>query len=271
MDDPKPDLQSVTAAQKRMWSSGDFTVIGRQLMPVSEALCETMDPRPNERVLDVGCGSGNAALVAARRFCEVTGVDYVPELVERARLRAAAEGTPARFEVADAQALPFPEASFDLVLSTVGVMFAPDQTTAAGELLRVCRPGGRIGLASWTPEGWGGDLIAVHARHLPPPPGLPAPARWGTLDGVTALLAPGARLTGTRRRTVRQHFRSVDHGVATFQQSFGPTARAFQTLDAVGQEALRAELAALFRRHNRATDGTVSVECEYLEVAALRG
>jgi SAM-dependent methyltransferase len=265
------DFGDLTDRQRRMWTSGDFSVIARQVVPASEALCEKVDPRPGQRVLDVACGSGNAALVAARRYCEVTGIDYVAALIERARQRAAAEGTEIQFEVGDAQDLPFPDASFDVVLSVFGVMFAPDQERAAREILRVCRPGGRIGLACWMPEGWGGDLISAHARYLPPPPGLPPPMRWGTETGLADLLGPSVTSIEAAPRTVFQHFRSIDHALRTFRDSFGPTTRAFEILDPGGQHALAQDLTALFHRYNRAQGGTVSLECQYLEVAALRG
>jgi SAM-dependent methyltransferase len=263
------DFQDVTRRQQAMWASGDFHVIGRGVMAVSEDVCEAVDPRPGQRVLDVACGSGNAALIAARRFCEVTGIDYVPALVERARQRAAAEGVEVRFELCDAQALPFPDAHFDVVLSVFGVMFAPDQERAGRELLRVCRPGGRIGVASWMPEGYGGDLLAVHARHHPPPPGVPSPTRWGTETGVREILT-GVAAVAFERRTVRQHFLSLDHAVATFATHFGPTRRALERLDPTAQAALLADLRTHFQRYDRARDGTTALHCEYLLAVAER-
>jgi SAM-dependent methyltransferase len=264
------DYDDITARQRRMWSSGDYGVIARQLVPVSEALCQAVDPRPGERVLDLACGSGNAALAAARRYCEVTGIDYVPALIERARQRASAEGTTVQLETGDAQSLRFADASFDVVLSAFGVMFAPDQERAAGELLRVCRPGGRIGLASWMPEGWGDDLIGAHTRYLPQPPGLAPPLRWGTEVGLTDLLGSAVSSLAVERRTVVQYFRSVDHGVTTFRECFGPTSRAFEILDEGARQALLHDLTVLFHRYNRAQDGTVALECEYLQAVAQR-
>jgi ubiquinone/menaquinone biosynthesis C-methylase UbiE len=263
------DYRRITDAQRQMWASGDFSVIARQVVSVSEGLCQAADPRPGQRVLDLACGSGNAALAAARRYCDVTGVDYVPALIERAKERAAAQGTRIQFELGDAQALRFTDASFDVVLSAFGVMFAADQQKAARELLRVCRPGGCIALACWMPEGWGGELIAIHERHAPPPPGLAPPVRWGTEEGITELLGPVSSVS-FERRTVFQYFFSIDHGVTTFRACFGPTSRAFETLDRVGQEAMRNDLTALFQKYNRAPDATVAVECQYLQVIVRR-
>jgi SAM-dependent methyltransferase len=263
------DFADLTEGQRRMWERGDYTVIARSVVPAAEALCQTTDPRPGQRVLDLACGTGNAALAAARRYCEVAGLDLVPALVERARQRAAAELLDIRFEVGDAQALPFADASFDVVLSVFGVMFAANQEQAARELLRVCRRGGRIGLASWMPEGWGGDLMSARARYMPPPPGLPPPVRWGTETGLHALLGPRLRSLEIQRRTVFQHFRSVEHGVATFRQWFGPAALAFETLDEGARHAYTQDLTQLFQRYNQAQDGTVTVACEYLEAVAL--
>lgn len=171
------DYDGITRRQQATWAAGDFHELGRQTMDMSEALVRAADPHAGQRVLDVACGTGIAALIAARRYCEVTGIDYVPALIERAKIRAKAEGMDVDFRVEDAQVLPFPDTTFDVVLSSIGVMFAPDQEKAAGELLRVCRPGGTIGLASWMPDGFGGDFFAAHVRHVPPPPGIKPPVR----------------------------------------------------------------------------------------------
>jgi ubiquinone/menaquinone biosynthesis C-methylase UbiE len=268
--DKPVDFRRITEAQRQMWASGDFSVIARQVVPVSEALVQAVDPHPGQRVLDLACGSGNVALAAARRYCDVTGVDFVPALVERAKERAAAQGTRIQFEAGDAQALRYTDASFDAVLSVFGVMFAPDQERAAREVLRVCRPGGRIGLANWMPAGWGGDLLATHARYATPPAGVVPAVRWGTEEGLAALLGGAVSALTTERRTVFQYFFSIDHGVTTFRACFGPTSRAFETLDRAGQEAFRNDLGELFKKYNRATDGTVALECEYLQVIARR-
>ncbi|WP_331236037.1 class I SAM-dependent methyltransferase [Natronorarus salvus] len=264
------DYTEVTDRQRETWSTGDFNEVARQNIVMAEALCEAVDPRPGQRVLDVACGSGTAALVAARRYCEVTGVDYVPGLIERARARAAAAGLDAEFHVGDAQELPFPDDSFDAVLSVYGVQFAPDQERAASELLRVCRPGGTIGLAGPIPEGWSGDFFAAHAEYVPPPPGVEPPHRWGTDDGLGELLGAGVRSIENDRRTALQYYRSVDHAVEVFGTYFGPTVRALEAIDAEAGERLRADLAAVFDRYNRATDGTAVVENRYLQTVAVR-
>jgi ubiquinone/menaquinone biosynthesis C-methylase UbiE len=267
---PTPDYRTITERQQATWATGDFNELARQVMSVSEALCSAVDPRAGDRVLDIACGSGNAALIAARRYCDVAGADYVPALIERAKARAAAEGTPIDFRIADAQALPYEDASFDSVLSVFGVMFAPDQDRAASEMLRVCRPGGLIGVAAWMPEGYGGDFFATHAKHVPPPAGLKPASRWGTEAGIIELLGRSARPIRFERRTVHFYFRSVDHAIDVFRTYFGPTVRAFQALDADGQESLRRDIADVLQRYNRATDGTAVLEADYMQVVATR-
>lgn len=264
------DYRAVTERQQETWATGDFNEIARQNVCMAEALCEVIDPHAGERVLDVACGSGTAALVAARRYCEVTGIDYVPELIERAKRRAAADGLVVDFRVADAQALPFPDASFDVVLSVYGVQFAPDQEEAASELLRVCRPGGRIGLATPIPEGWSGDFFATNAKYVPPPPGLRPPLRWGTDAGLDALLGAGVSAIKSEKRTALQYYRSIDHAVNVFLTYFGPTIRAAKTSDAQSRERLHNDLEAVFSRYNRATDGTAVVENLYFLTVAVR-
>lgn len=264
------DYSTITQRQQATWATGDFNEIARQVMSASEALCQAVDPRPGQRVLDVACGSGNAALVAARRYCEVTGIDYVPALVERAKMRAVAEGTKIDFQVADAQALPFPDTHFDVLLSVFGVMFAPDQEQAASELLRVCGPGGKIGLCCWMPEDFGGDFFSVHARYVPSPPGVKPPVRWGTDAGLAELLGRGASAIKSERRAVFQYYRSVDHAIDVFRAYFGPTSRAFQMTSGEAQEALRKDLEGVFKRYNRATDGTLVLESRYLQTVATR-
>src|SRR5215210_6287956 len=204
-----PDLAEIKKRQQRAWASGDYTVFGAALLIISELLCEAVNLRPSEKVLDVATGSGNTALAAARRFCEVTGIDYVPALLERGRERAAAERLEIAFQEGDAEDIPFPDASFDVVLSTVGVMFAPDQKKAAGELLRVCRPGGMIGLANWTPESFAGEMPGVFGRYVPPPSGLDPPTLWGTEERVRELLGGGVAGLQTARRSFVFRYRSV--------------------------------------------------------------
>ena len=263
------DYDSITKGQQETWSSGDFNEIARQNVVMAEALCEAVDPHPGQRVLDVACGSGTAALVAERRYCEVTGLDYAPGLIERAKVRARANGQDVDFQVGDAQDMPFPDDSFDVVLSVYGVQFAPDQERAARELLRVCKPGGKIGLASPIPEGWSGDWFAAHAQYVPPPPGIESPLRWGTGDGLDELLGEGTQSVENTHRTARQYYRSVDHAVEVFSTYFGPTITALDKLDAEGQVELRNDLREVFSRYNRATDGTAIVENRYLQTCAI--
>ncbi|MFP3941057.1 MAG: class I SAM-dependent methyltransferase [Thermoanaerobaculia bacterium] len=260
------DFDALTASQQETWATGDFHQIARQNVCMAEALCEAVDPHPCERVLDIACGSGTAALVAARRYCEVTGIDYVPELIERARKRSAADDLEACFDVGDAQDLPYPGDSFDVVLSVYGVQFAPDQEQAAREMLRVCRPGGRIALATPIPEGWSGDFFATIAKHVPPPAGVEPPLRWGTEDGLVDLLDRGTCSIDSERRTALQYYRSVDHAVDLFLTYFGPAIRASEKGDA---EGLRDDLAEVFHRYNRAADGTAVIENSYLLTLAV--
>jgi SAM-dependent methyltransferase len=221
-------------------------------------------------VLDIACGSGNLALVAARRYCDVSGIDLAPNLIDRARIRAAADGLDVDFQVGDAQELPYPDASFDVVTSVFGVMFAPDQEKAARELLRVCRPGGRIALASWMPEAFGFDFFGAHARHAPPPPGMASPLRWGTPAVLDEMLGPGVVSISSTKRSSFAYYRSVEHAVSLFEAYFGPTIRALEAVGEAGADALRADLAGVFERYNRADDGTAVVETQYLRTVATR-
>jgi SAM-dependent methyltransferase len=267
-----PDYAAITERLQTVWSTGDFGVLAPQIMTVSEQLIGALDPRAGDRILDVACGTGNAALVAARRYCEVTGIDFVPAFLERARLRAAAEGMPIDFLEADAQALPFPDASFDAVASVFGVMFAPDQERAAAELLRVCRPGGRIAMAAWMPEGFGGDLFAACARFLPPPPpGVQPGVRWGTDEGLDELLGHGASDLTTRRCTFFQHFRSIDHAMEVNRRYSGPTIRALEAVGPEGEDAVMDALSEVASRYDEGPPGgPVVMRCEYLQVVATR-
>jgi ubiquinone/menaquinone biosynthesis C-methylase UbiE len=260
---------SVKARQQAMWASGDFAVIGTTLQIVGELLCEEIDLRSGEHVLDVAAGNGNATLAAARRFARVTSTDYVPALLERGRQRAGAEGLDVTFEVADAEALPYPPASFDVVLSTFGVMFAPEHTQAASELMRVCRLGGRIGLAAWTPEGFLGDLFRVVAKHVPPIPGVRSPLLWGTDAHIQDLFGSAT----TIRHTVRHfafRYRSAEHWVDVFRAFYGPVHKAFAALDADGQGALEGDLIALLRKADRGGTAGLVVPAEYLETVITR-
>jgi SAM-dependent methyltransferase len=221
-------------------------------------------------VLDVATGSGNSAIAAARRQCDVTGVDYVTALLERGAVRAAAEGVPVRFEEGDAEALPVADDSYDAVLSTFGVMFAPNQEQAARELLRAVRPGGRIGLANWTPDGWIGEVFRVTGRHIPPPAGLPPPTRWGTEAGLAELFGDGVATLRTSRQSFVWRFDSPQHYLEVFRSYYGPTLRAFAALDEAGQQALASDLIDLVEHFNRSDDGTLLVQSDYLEVVAVK-
>ena len=265
-----PDFGAIKARQRQTWAAGDFHRIAALIMPVSERLCETVDLRAGERVLDVATGSGNTALAAARRLCAVTGVDYVPALLERGRARAAAEGLGVAFEEGDAEALPVADGAYDVVLSTFGAMFAPDQAQAARELLRACRPGGRIGLASWTPEGWIGEVFRRTGRHVPPPAGLRPPTRWGTESGLRELFGDGVASLQATRQDFVWRFASAQQYLDLFRTYYGPTVKAFAALDEPGQQALARDLVASVALFNRAEDGTLLVPGEYLEVVAVK-
>jgi SAM-dependent methyltransferase len=265
----RADLAALTARQQSMWARGDFNVIALGVVPASEALIASVDPHAGQAVLDVACGSGNAALAAARRYCEVVGLDYVPALLDRARQRAAAEGTTIRFEVGDAQALPFEPATFDVVLSVFGVMFAPDQAKAAQELVRVCRPGGRIGLACWTPDGFAADLFRAHAKHVPVPAGLAPPTRWGTAEGLAELFGDEVEVR-TERRFADQYFRDLDHALDMFRLHLGPTSAAFAAVGEAGRDALARDVRAAMEGANIAKDGTVILRGAYLQVIGTK-
>jgi len=265
-----PDFRELTDRGREVWSSGDFNEIARQTMMVAEDICRAADPRPKQAVLDVACGSGNVALVAARRYCVVSGIDIAPNLIDRARVRAAAEGLQIDFQVGDAQDLPFPDACFDVVTSVFGVMFAPDQQKAAGETLRVCRPGGKIVMANWMPEAFGKDFFGAHAKHAPPPAGAASPLRWGTEAGARELLGDHTRELRCDRRAGYAYYRSVEHALELFQSYFGPTIRALKIVGEDGAEALRRDLAEVFEKYNSAEDGTVVMKTEYLQTMATR-
>jgi ubiquinone/menaquinone biosynthesis C-methylase UbiE len=251
--------------QQVAWSSGDYAVIGTTLQIVGESLCEACDIRFDERVLDVAAGNGNATLAAARRGAAVTSTDYVPALLERGAERAKAERLQVAFEVADAEALPYADGAFDVVLSTFGVMFAPDQRRAAHELLRVCKPGGRIALTSWTPEGFIGELLRMVGRHVPPAPGLASPLQWGSPRALAQLFGADVSVVHAQRKDFAFRYRSPQHFVDVFRRFYGPTHKAFEALDARGQAALAAELTQLVSARNVDKKGALNVPGEYLE------
>jgi ubiquinone/menaquinone biosynthesis C-methylase UbiE len=263
------ELAAVKARQQAMWGSGDYSVVGTTLQIVGESLCEAIDVRSGQRVLDVAAGNGNATLAAARRFAEVTSTDYVESLLERGRDRAAAERLPVKFQMGDAENLPFGEGSFDVVLSTFGVMFAPDQAKAAKELLRVCRTGGRIGLANWTPESFIGRLFKLMGTYIPPAPGLKSPALWGSRSHLSDLFGPKAHVAALEK-TFTFRYRSPGHWIDVFRSSYGPVHKAFAALPADRAEALETDLYRLLDSVNVAEDGTLVAPSEYLEVVVTK-
>jgi ubiquinone/menaquinone biosynthesis C-methylase UbiE len=267
----QPDLNALKTRQRGAWSSGDYAVIGTTLQIVGEELCEALDLRSGDRVLDVAAGNGNVSLAAARRWCEVVSTDYVPALLERGRERAQAERLDIEFREADAEALPFPDESFDTVVSTFGVMFTPDQDRAAAELVRVCRHGGKIGLAAWTPEGFIGQLFKTIVRHLPPPPGVRSPVLWGTRERLAELFGPHAASISSARRQFVFRYRSAEHLLDTFKTWYGPVLKAFDALAPEARPVLDQDLLDLVGRFNRSRDGSVAVPSEYLETVVTRG
>jgi ubiquinone/menaquinone biosynthesis C-methylase UbiE len=237
---------------------------------MGERLSEAVDVRPGQNVLDVATGSGNTAISAARRFSMATGIDYVPELIEHARERAQAEGLDVTFDVGDAENLPYPDSSFDVVLSTVGVMFTPDQEKAAKELLRVCKPGGKIGLANWVPDGYVGNMLRIVGKHVPPPAGVKPPPLWGTEDRLRELLGDGVSSLDSTRRTYVFRYLSADHFIEQFRSYYGPVHKAFESLDEDGREALENDLKQLIGEWNISGDETALLPSDYLEVVAVR-
>ena len=265
-----PDLAAVKTRQQAMWASGDFAVIGMTLQIVGEMVCEAVDLRAGERVLDVAAGNGNATLAAARRFADVISTDYVPALLDGGRRRAEAEGLFVRFETADAENLPYRDASFDVVLSTFGVMFTPNQEQAAQELLRVCRSGGKIGLANWTPDGFIGQIFRTIGKYVPPPPGVKSPALWGTEARLRELFGQGISELAVARRNFVFRYRSAEHFLEVFRTYYGPVLKAFAALDVEGQANLARDLTEVLERFNRGGSETLAVPSEYLEVVAKR-
>lgn len=264
------DFEAVKRQQQRTWAMGDFAMIGWNTVYPGELLCEAVDLRAGEKVLDVATGSGNAALSAARRNCEASGIDYVPELIERARRRAAVESLPVKFETGDCEQIPFADASFDVVLSVYGSMFAPDPVKAAQELLRVCRPGGRIGLANWTPDGFWGQTFGLVGKYLPPPAGVRPPAEWGTQIRLGELFGHAVASTRISRRSALFRFRSSAHWIEVFSRYFGPIIRVREALDDARRQDFLAELDATLNCFNKSGDGTLVVSADYLEVVMAR-
>jgi SAM-dependent methyltransferase len=270
LEAPKPDLAAVKQRQQQMWASGDFHAIAAMIQPVADALAQAVDLQAGSRVLDVACGSGNAAIAAARYNAEAVGIDYVPALLARGRRRAEAEGLAVDLREGDAEAIPFPDASFDAVLSVFGSMFAPNHAKAAAELVRVARPGGRIGLATWTPDGFIGELLKVVAGHVPPPAGVASPILWGTEAYLRELFDDGVDSLVATERTFVWHYRSAEAFVDHFRAFYGPTLKAFEAVGDDGADALFADLVGLVDRHAGAGSGPVAVPATYLETVAIR-
>jgi SAM-dependent methyltransferase len=264
------ELTGVKQRQQQAWAAGDFALLGTKIVLVSEQLCEAVDLRPGQKILDVATGSGNTALAAARRDGDVTGIDYVETLLERARLRAATERLQITFRLGDAEDLRFPDASFDVVLSTFGAMFAPHQEKAASELLRVCRSGGKIGMANWTPDSFIGEVFKTASRYLPPPPNLKSPTLWGTEDRLRELFGAAITSLQTVRRSFVFRFLSADHWLEFHRTHFGPMVKTYELLSRAEGENLSRDLLALVGRYNRSGDETAIISGDYLEVVAVK-
>ncbi|OQW59318.1 MAG: SAM-dependent methyltransferase [Proteobacteria bacterium SG_bin9] len=264
------DISAVKVRQQGAWSSGDYAIVGTTLQIVGEELCEALDLRAGQTVLDVAAGNGNVSLAAARRWCDVVATDYVPSLLDRARERADAERLPMTFREADAEALPFADGSFDVVVSTFGVMFTPDQDRAAAELVRVCGRGGKIGMANWTPEGFIGQVFKTIGQFVPPPPGAKSPALWGTRARIAEMFDPYAASIKSAQRNFVFRYRSPEHWLDVFKTYYGPVLKTFGALEPARQDALTRDLLTLIQRFNRADDGSMVVPSEYLEVVITK-
>ncbi|HXY17385.1 MAG TPA: class I SAM-dependent methyltransferase [Gaiellaceae bacterium] len=263
-------LDQLKERQQKMWASGDFHAVATLIQPVADALADAADLQAGWRVLDVATGSGNAALAAARCGCDVVGIDYVPALLERGRWRAEAEGLAIELLEGDAEAIPFPDASFDAVLSVYGSMFAPNHGLAASELARVCRPGGFIGLATWSPDGFIGEMLQVVAAHVPPPSGAPSPIRWGSESYLRELFGDQIDALICEERTFTWRFRSAEAYVEFFRTFYGPTLKAFEAAGTAGSDVLFGDLVDLVHRHARTSSGAVAIPATYLETVAVR-
>lgn len=267
---PAVDFNAIKQRQQATWASGDYANIGMRLQIVGERLAEAADIRAGERVLDVAAGNGNATLAAARRFAQVVSTDYVPQLLERGAARAQADGLDIEFEVADAEALPFADGSFDVALSTFGCMFTPEHGKAARELIRVVRSGGRIGLANWTPEGFIGQLFRVIAAHVPPPAGVQSPLLWGTEPHIVELFGPAANDIRCTRHHYNFRYRSAAHWIEVFRTYYGPTHKAYAAVDATGQARLTADITDVLERLNVGGRHSLVIPGEYLEIVVTK-
>jgi ubiquinone/menaquinone biosynthesis C-methylase UbiE len=265
-----PDLAVIKARQQAAWSSGNYAVVGTTLQIVGEELCEALDLGAGRKVLDVAAGNGMVSLAAARRWCNVVSTDYVASLLDHGRARALAEGLPIEFKEADAEALPFADGSFDVVVSTFGVMFTPNQDKAAAELLRVCKSGGQIGLTNWTPDGFIGQMFKTLGKYLPPPAAAKSPLLWGTRARLTEMFEPASTWIKTEPRHFNFRYRSAEHFVEVFRTYYGPMLKAFSALEVSQQTRLENDLYDLIARMNKAGDGTMVVPSEYLEVVIMK-
>ncbi len=265
-----PDYTTIKSAQNAAWTAGDYSIVGTTLQIVGEQLCEALDLRAGQQVLDVAAGNGNVSLAAARRFANVVSTDYVADLLENGKVRAAAERLPMEFITADAEDLPFDDRSFDVVTSSFGVMFTPNQEQAAAELLRVTRSGGKIGLANWTPTSFVGRLFKTLGSFVPPPAGLQSPALWGTQDRLNTFFGAGSSMIDVTSRNYVWRYRSAQHWLTTWWEVYGPLQKAFGKLDEAGQQQLTGALLELLEDCNVATDGTLVIPSEYLEVVVTK-
>ena len=260
-----PNYDQIKTKQQATWASGDYAKVGSTLQITGERLCESLGLCAGQSVLDVAAGNGNASLAAARRFCRVLSTDYVPELLNKGKERARAEGFPIEFAVADAEDLGYDKNTFDCVVSTFGVMFAPNQSRVAKELIRVCKPGGKVGLANWTPDSFIGELFKIISSHIAPPPGLQSPARWGTNAFITEHFSKVASMIQSDARNFKFIYESPQHWLDVFRTYYGPTRKAFEALDAEGRAQLAKEILQLIDRFNQAKDGSMCVASTYLE------
>lgn len=264
-----PDYEAIKSKQQETWSSGDFHLVAARIMPIAEQLVDTADLHAGWRVLDVATGSANAAIAAARMGCTVVGVDYVPALLERGRRRAAAEGLAIELVEGDAEALPFPDDSFDAVTSVFGTMFAPDHKQAAAELLRVSRPGGTIALASWTPGGFIGEMFKTVGSYVPPPVGVQSPLLWATEPHLRHLFGDGIESLEVKERFFTYRFQSAEDFVGFFRTWYGPTVKAFAALDTETGDALERDLVALAEHFDRLGTDAVAIPAAYTEAVAV--
>jgi ubiquinone/menaquinone biosynthesis C-methylase UbiE len=269
-DTPQPDFAAIKRRQQTTWASGDFAIIGVTLQIVGETLAEAADVRAGERVIDIAAGNGNATLAAARRFAQVTSTDYVPALLEKGRVRAAAEGLVVDFREADAEALPFADASFDLALSTFGVMFTPDHARSAAEMKRVVRGGGRIAMANWTPQGFLGNMFRTLGKHVPPPAGVVSPLQWGTEEHLRELFADAAGSLRVARKMFHFRYASPQHMLQVFRDFYGPVHMAFRSLDELAAAKLEGDLLDLLERSNTGGPSSLVIPAEYLEAVITK-